>query len=484
MIGKTTMNGRAGVVAVLVAVLLAVSLPVWAGAAAEKPAATTKPAQKTAKLLPKPPEVMKEAVDPFNPIKERARFFTAAGKDSELAKDEFAAARGKKDSFVRKYDDFDRMLPFDKDKNGSLDWFEARAYREDLRKRVFAAFDANKDGKLIGEERDKANRLLASGRVPAAPSRGGGVFGGLMGGGPGPDAEAIKRFDKNGDGRISGDERREMFRARIEQQQAEALAKFDANDDGKLDEKEQQALREDRQNRIMVRMFDKDRDGKFDEKETAEMEAALAKWREQRAEWEVARAALVKKHDKDGDGQLTGEERRAAWRDAREQWASKAFDADGDGKLSEQEAASMKQAQASAESTFKRWRADWTKEHDADGDGELSETEREAAFTKLREEGRKLRDAWQAKWDVDKDGQLSEAERGAMREAVQTRVAEMRKELDTDGDGRITGQEATAFFEKLQEAYDTDGDGVLSGDEARTMIRDQMSRFGGGGGTR
>jgi len=479
------MNERTTVVAMLAAVLvIGASMALAADEPAKKVEATAMPAAKPAtrpagEPLPKPPEVMKEAVDPFDPPKQRARFFTAAGVDNELAKVEFAAARGKKGSLIRIYDDFGRMIAFDKDKNGTLDWFEVRAYREDLRKRVLSAFDANKDGKLVGEERDKANRLLASGRVPAAAARSGGILGGLMGGGAG-DAET-KKYDTDGDGRLSADERRAMFRARMEQRQAAALAKFDKNDDGKLDEAERQALREDQRNRFMLRMFDKDGDGEFDEKETAAMEQAIAKWREQRAEWEVARAALVKKHDADGDGRLTGEERRAAWQDAREQWAAKAFDADGDGELSEQEAASMKQAAQQAEATFARWRSDWTREHDTDGDGELSEAEREAGFAKLREEGRKLRDAWQARWDTDKDGQLSEDERGAMREALRARGEEIRKELDKNGDGRITGQEATAFFQKLQETYDADGDGVLSGEEARMMIRDQMNRLMGGG---
>ena len=51
------------------------------------------------------------------------------------------------------------------------------------------------------------------------------------------------------------------------------------------------------------------------------------------------------------------------------------------------------------------------------------------------------------------------------------------KEIDADGDGRITGQETQAFFTKLKKTYDIDGDGTLSSEETKAMIQDQMRRF-------
>jgi Ca2+-binding EF-hand superfamily protein len=335
--------------------------------------ASTKPA---AKVQPKPRDVMQDAVDPFYPPKERGRFFTATGPDSEMSADEFAATRGKKGSFVRVFDSFKALSRFDRNSNKAIDWFEAKAYREDIRKRVLLAFDANKDGKLKGAERDKANRMLASGKVPSAKS------------------------------------------------------------------------------------------------------AAGAAARAERAEeWKKRRDEMIAKHDADKDGKLSGEERRAAWADARKQWATKAFDADKNGTLDEKETAAMEKAQAEGKATYDRWRKDWVKKYDSDGDGELSEEESKVAREKVTAEFEKLRDDFTSKWDADKDGKLSEEERTAMRDSIRSRAEDLRKEIDADGDGKVSREERMAFFDKLKKTYDLDGDGVLNSDETRAMIQDQMKRF-------
>lgn len=53
--------------------------------------------------------------------------------------------------------------------------------------------------------------------------------------------EIIKKYDKNGDGKLDQDERAAYMKDR----QAEAIKKYDKNGDGKLDEAELQARRED-----------------------------------------------------------------------------------------------------------------------------------------------------------------------------------------------------------------------------------------------
>ncbi len=53
--------------------------------------------------------------------------------------------------------------------------------------------------------------------------------------------ETIKKYDKNGDGKLDQEERAAMQKDR----QAEAIKKYDKNGDGKLDESELQARRED-----------------------------------------------------------------------------------------------------------------------------------------------------------------------------------------------------------------------------------------------
>lgn len=54
--------------------------------------------------------------------------------------------------------------------------------------------------------------------------------------------EALKKYDKNGDGKLDEEERKTYQKER----QAEVLKKYDANNDGKIDEKERQVQIEDR----------------------------------------------------------------------------------------------------------------------------------------------------------------------------------------------------------------------------------------------
>lgn len=64
----------------------------------------------------------------------------------------------------------------------------------------------------------------------------------------------LKKFDKNGDGKIDKEER--------EAAKQEMLAKFDKNGDGKIDETERQAIREAMVQKIFEAM-DTDKDGKI-----------------------------------------------------------------------------------------------------------------------------------------------------------------------------------------------------------------------------
>ena len=61
----------------------------------------------------------------YNPVAERIKFFAAAGKDSELSDKEFNSDRTKGNGFVRKTDSWSAMLKYDKDRNKTIDWFEA-----------------------------------------------------------------------------------------------------------------------------------------------------------------------------------------------------------------------------------------------------------------------------------------------------------------------------------------------------------------------
>ena len=114
--------------------------------------------------------------------------------------------------------------------------------------------------------------------------------------------ELLKRFDKNGDGRLDDDERadakeftlkeqvdRQMARATalpggLEQFRAEALQMFDRNGNGRLDDEERTAaqkfaaLRRDGagEREELEKRFDKNADGKLDADERARVESFLS----------------------------------------------------------------------------------------------------------------------------------------------------------------------------------------------------------------
>jgi Ca2+-binding EF-hand superfamily protein len=135
---------------------------------------------------------------------------------------------------------------------------------------------------------------------------GGGGGGGRGPGGPGgrlPE-DVIKKYDKDGDGKLN-DEERKAFR---EDRDKEMLAKYDVNKDGKLDDEETKKMRAE--NPPFGR-------GGFGPD-----------------------AEAIKKYDKDADGKLNDEEMKA-WRDARQKENLEKYDADKDGKLSEEERRKM-----------------------------------------------------------------------------------------------------------------------------------------------
>jgi Ca2+-binding EF-hand superfamily protein len=90
----------------------------------------------------------------------------------------------------------------------------------------------------------------------------------------------------------------------------EVMKKFDKDGDGKINEEEKAELRKKMAERgagrkvppFILEKFDKDGDGKLSEDERAEARKAM----------EARRAEMIEKFDKDGDGKLNEEERKAA----------------------------------------------------------------------------------------------------------------------------------------------------------------------------
>ena len=231
-------------------------------------------------------DLAKGVVDPYDVGKQRAAFLTVAGVDSELDEKEFTADQEGDKKFAAAFDRWKLMVSFDKNKSGSLDWFETDSYRRNIRKRILGAFDGDKNNRLTGPEREKANDALTKGKIPALPKSAAsspnvtpienqrpdrperrddnrGRFGRGDNDGPPtkPSEEVIARqkdisdhwnkfreeaqtkYDANGNGRIDGEEYRAFGEAMRAEQKRRINEKFDKNGNGEIDEDEREALR-------------------------------------------------------------------------------------------------------------------------------------------------------------------------------------------------------------------------------------------------
>jgi hypothetical protein len=320
------------------------------------------------------PDLCRGPVDPYHAGAERGRFFAAAGVDNELDAKEFQADRRRSDPFAKPFDRWERLAAFDRNRNETLDWFEADAYRLDLRRRILAAYDKNRDRRLSGEERRRANRALAAGRLPKPDA-------------PGdanappryrPDYEQLRRqADRDGDGRLSGEEIARLADLARDHRRRWQMTHFDADGDGNLSPDEREAMA-----------------GHFRRRSEQRHREAMAEW------------------DTDGDGELSDAERRGAGDRRRRRfaaWRRRAmarWDADGDGNLSaEERAAVAEHFRRRSEQRRREVMARW----DADGDGRLSSAEKEA----LAADRRRRRQQRRQEMDTDGDGRVSDDERRA-----------------------------------------------------------------------
>ena len=289
-------------------------LAATAEAPSEPPAAAT--ARPEAKTPETAPAKTGTTPPPYNAADERARFLKAAGADKEIDAGEFAAAKGKArdkgkdESFVRETDTWADMLKHDKDKNGTIGWPEADAYRQSLR-----------------------TTPGAEATPPQGAPRGTWAIN---------DPKTVTQYDSDGDGTLDAAERLAAWRARAEETRRDLIKEYDKNGDGTLDTKERQAVRESlraRLRRAAERRHDEDGDGALGDAETA----AMVK---DEAEREERRKAFIARYDKDGDGRLSPGERRPARADWRRRRAERPYDKDGNGTLSDEERAAMDKERA------------------------------------------------------------------------------------------------------------------------------------------
>ncbi|MFG0243048.1 MAG: hypothetical protein ACF8R9_09700 [Phycisphaerales bacterium JB054] len=145
----------------------------------------------------------------------------------------------------------------------------------------------------------------------------------------------------------------------------------------------------------------------------------------------------------------------------------KRFDKDGDGELNEEERQALRE-----ELGNRRGRGDdqmrqlIMRRYDADGDGELSDAEREVAradFTQMREQ---IQAKIVPQYDLDGDGELNDEEREAARPAFRAEFERIRAfaVLDEDGSGDVNPIELAKALSAVgegSELMDLNRDGTI-----------------------
>ena len=132
------------------------------------------------------------------------------------------------------------------------------------------------------------------------------------------------------------------------------LEKYDANNNGQLEAEEKAAFERDHEARRaeFIKKFDTDGDGKLSDDERDDMReqmGAMGMGRHHRGFDPEMRQRMVEKYDANKNGQLDPEEREVAKRahEARRAEMVKRFDTDGDGKLSDSERETLRETMRS-----------------------------------------------------------------------------------------------------------------------------------------
>ena len=176
---------------------------------------------------------------------------------------------------------------------------EGKGKRGEMRKKLIEKFDADGDGKLSDDEKAKAREAMkkrrGQGRSGGDKARGGRGKG-RPGGGASADfrKKMLEKYDADGDGKLNEEERgkaRKEMQKHFKERREAMLKKFDKDGDGKLNEDERKALHAE----MKKRRGDRKRPGGPGKRPSPEM-----------------RKKLLEKFDADGDGKLNEDERAKA----------------------------------------------------------------------------------------------------------------------------------------------------------------------------
>jgi Ca2+-binding EF-hand superfamily protein len=374
-------------------------------------------------------DVLRDAVDPYAPGKERARFLKAAGVDTELSDQEFKANANQENPFVRSYDKWSAILIFDKNGDKKIDWFEANSYRRGLIGAVLKKYDKDTNRRLTGQERDQANKDLAAGKAPRPLKTAASTNTQPNLPDPGqrprtdnPDREARReqmrdRFRRLQKGEIT-DEERKAAAGFLVQGRSRLIDRFDKNGDGVLDQAERAEAESNRRGRFILKAddlgmkhFDENGDGKLSDDEAAGLVKFGEDLAQMGAKWDV------KFNDADGDGQVTREERQAM-------------------------AGRMRMVGISMLPKAMKWA-------DLDGSGDVSAEERQQIAKNVEKAIDGKVKQWTEDFDANGDGRLSVNERGALVEGMNSDIDKRYSRADKNGDGKLDNTEMASMLEEL-----------------------------------
>ncbi len=187
--------------------------------------------------------------------------------------------------------------------------------------------------------------------------------------------ELLRRFDKNGDGRLDDDERADAKDAMMQDSLDRQMARISSAAPGSSDRFRAQALE----------LFDTNKDGRLDDDERAEAQ----RFAEARRDPGAARDELTKRFDRNQDGQLDADERsqaeaflvelRAYGSNQMREGLLRQFDRNADGKLDDAEMAALdKTVRPRMESASLQRRR-----YDADGNQKIDDVEWAVARAKI-----------------------------------------------------------------------------------------------------
>lgn len=187
--------------------------------------------------------------------------------------------------------------------------------------------------------------------------------------------ELLKRFDKNGDGRLDDDERADAKDVMMQDNLDRQMARISAAAPGGGERFRTQALE----------MFDRNKDGRLDDDERAEAQ----KFAEARRDPATAGEGLIKRFDRNSDGRLDADERgqaeaflaeiRAYGANRMRSELLRQFDRNADGKIDDPEMAALEQTVRPRMESSPLQR----RQYDANGNQKIDDAEWAVARTRL-----------------------------------------------------------------------------------------------------